>query len=183
MKKQSAIGLFFSMFLRAAVIIMGIAIVIFGAVFLKKFMDKEKDKTPATTVGENVLTESEVHDDLLYNTATQEPGSQEVVTEQVVSEAAFDKNILVLNSTDVTGLAGRWCQRLNSYGYGNTSASDYATLQETTKIVAVTEGVGKELLQYFNGATYEVGTVTSGISVSTEGVDIIIIIGSADNDQ
>ena len=52
MKKQSAIGLFFSMFLRAAVIIMGIAIVIFGAVFLKKFMDKEKDKTPATTVGE-----------------------------------------------------------------------------------------------------------------------------------
>ncbi|MBQ9278601.1 MAG: LytR C-terminal domain-containing protein [Lachnospiraceae bacterium] len=184
MKKQSAAGLFFSILLKAVVIILGLAIIGFGIFFIIKVLKTDKtDNTPTTTVSDNVLTEVEAHDDLLYETAT------EAVTEAPVPEqtepadgTSYNRNILILNSTDVTGLAGRWCGRLNDYGYVYTTASDFATLQDTTRVIAKEEGVGQDLVQFFNGASYEVGTVTEGASVSTDEYDIVIIIGSADND-
>jgi uncharacterized membrane protein len=182
MKKQSAVGLFFSMFLRAVVIILAIVIVVFGAMFLMQVMkgSGSSSSDPVTTVSDNVLNEPEVSDDLL--TAETTAATEETAPEAVATES-YDKNILVLNSTDVTGLAGRWCEKLNGYGYANTTASDYSEAQETTRIIAVTDGVGQDLVSYFNGASYEVGTVTSGTSVSTDGYDIVVIIGNADNDQ
>ncbi len=187
MKKQSAVGLFFSMFLRATVIILGIAIVVFGIVILVKVMDNEdKPSTPATTANENVLTEAEGHDELLYTDPTQTteaPVSEDVYTEPDVSVNSYDKSILVLNSTDEIGLAGRWCETLNGYGYSNTNASDYSTTQENTRIISTTPGVGEDLVQYFNGASYEVGTVTTGTSEPTDGYDIIIIIGIGDSNH
>ena len=45
MKKQSMVGLFFSMFLRATVIILAIVIVVFGVVFISKVMQKEDGKS------------------------------------------------------------------------------------------------------------------------------------------
>lgn len=178
MKKQSAAGLFFSTILRAAVVIVGILIIVFGIMFLLKVVDKDKKENdePLTTVGENVLTESEVPDELLSVETT-----VEVVTEAQIVADSRDKKILVLNSTDVTGLAGRWVEALAAEGYANATASDYSEIQATTRIIAVEEGVGQDLLQYFNGATYEVGTVTSGTSADTAGIDIVIIIGSADD--
>lgn len=184
MKRQSAAGLFFSMFLRATVVILGIVILVFGVVLVTKAVkDDGKEKGPMTTVGNNVLTEAEGRDDLLYNSteATTEATTEEVVIPEIAP--AYDKNILVLNSTDVTGLAGRWCETLNEQGYANTSASDYSMALENTKIVAREGGVGEELLDYFNGATYEVGTVSNGTSEPTDGYDIVIIIGIADSNH
>lgn len=181
MKRQSAVGLFFSMFLRALVIILGIAIIIFGIVFLTKVMkggDKAK-VTPPTTVDENVLTEAGVRDDLLGNTEDTEAPTETTTEEMIMS---YDKKILVLNSTDAKGLAGRWCDKLNSYGYANTDAKDYSETLTTTRIVSTTEGIGEDLVQYFNGATYEIGTVTENVYESTEGYDIVIIIGTNDDD-
>lgn len=184
MKRQSVAGLFFSMFLRAAVIILGIAIVVFGIVFLTKVMkgDGNKTKTPATTIGDNVLTDAEARDDLLYNDTTL-PGNSDNSQSTPGSETSYDKKILVLNSTDEVGLAGRWCDELSGHGYNNTEASDYSEALATTKIVSTTAGVGEDLIAYFNGATYEVGVVSSGVSVSTDGFDIVIIIGTADSDK
>ncbi|MBE5945233.1 MAG: LytR family transcriptional regulator [Lachnospiraceae bacterium] len=178
MKKQSPVGLFFTMFLRASVIILGIAIIIFGIVFLTKVMksDNKKAEIPPTTIDENVLTEAGVRDDLIDN--TEEPTSE--TTEELIM--SYDKKILVLNSTDKKGLAGRWCERLNGYGYANTDAKDYMEPLTATRIVATSEGVGEDLVQYFNGATYEVGTVTENVYESTEGYDIVIIIGINDDD-
>ncbi len=183
MKKQSAAGLFFSILLKAVVILLGIVIIGFGIFFIIKVVKTDKkEKTPTTTVSDNVLTEAEAHDDLLYETATE--ATEEVVTEapQPADGTSYNKNILVLNSTDVSGLAGRWCKKLNEYGYTETTASDFSTLQETTRIVAKEDGVGQDLVQYFNGASYEVGNVTEGVSVDTNAYDIVIIIGTADND-
>lgn len=187
MKRQSAAGLFFSMFLRATVVILGIVILVFGVVLVTKLVKRgDKEKGPMTTVSNNVLTEVEGRDDLLYN-STEAPTSNttENTTEVEVPETtpAYDKNILVLNSTDVTGLAGRWCETLNEQGYANTSASDYSMALENTKIVAREGGVGEELLNYFNGATYEIGTVSNGTSEPTDGYDIVIIIGIADSNH
>lgn len=188
MKKQSMVGLFFSMFLRATVIILAIVIVVFGVVFISKVMQKEdgKNKGPATTASPNVLTEAEGHDELLYTDPSE---TTEYITaadtEEVVEETtmSYDAKILVLNSTDEIGLAGRWCDTLGGFGYNNTSASDYYTPQEYTRIISTTPDLGVDLVQYFNGASYEVGTVTTGSSESTEGYDIVIIIGIADSSQ
>lgn len=189
MKKQSAVGLFFSMFLRAAVVILGLVILVFGVALVSKYIkiNKGKSDTPATTVSPSVLTEADVVDDLL----TAEPTTTEMASEdttELTEEApelvtSFDKVILVLNSTDVTGLAGRWCAKLNEHGYANTSASDFYDQQTNTRIISTVDGVGRDLLQYFNGASYEVGVVTQGTSASTDGVDIVIIIGTNDSDQ
>ncbi|MBQ8317058.1 MAG: LytR C-terminal domain-containing protein [Lachnospiraceae bacterium] len=185
MKKQSMVGLFFSMFLRATVIILAIVIVVFGVVFASKVMANKGDKkdSPATTASPNVLTEAEGHDDLLYAdpTETTEYIVADDTTEAVVEPVySYDANILVLNSTDEIGLAGRWCETLNGFGYANTSASDYSTPQEYTRVISTTPGLGEDLVQYFNNATYEVGTVTTGSSESTEGYDIVVIIGIGD---
>ncbi len=183
MKKQSAAGLFFSILLKAVVIILGLVIIGFGIFFIIKVAktDKKND-APATTVSDNVLTEVEAHDDLLYETATEATEESLPEEQEPAAGTSYNKNILVLNSTDVTGLAGRWCGKLNDYGYTYTSASDYSTPQETTRVIAKEEGVGEDLVQYFNEASYEVGTVTEGISVSTDGVDIVIILGTKDDD-
>lgn len=184
MKRQSPVGLFFSMFLRALVIILGIAIIIFGIVFLTKVMKGGGDKATTsapTTVDENVLTEAGVRDDLLGNTEETTTAPVEGDTTETM-QMSYDKKILVLNSTESSGLAGRWCDKLNSYGYANTEAKDYMETLTTTRIVSTTEGVGEDLVQYFNGATYEVGTVTENVYESTEGYDIVIIIGTNDDD-
>ncbi len=184
MKKQSAAGLFFSMFLRAIVIIMGIIIIGFSIFFLMKVkQDKKKEPaTPATTVGQNVLTEVEAPDELL----TGEPSSETEATEAVSEEGevqldAHNAKILVLNSTDVMGLAGRWCATLNEDGYASTTASDFHTNLDKTVVYSKQEGVGTELVNYFDGASYEVGDAPQGASISTADFDIVIIIGNSDD--
>ena len=189
MKKQTVAGLFLSMFLRASVVILGICIVVFGVVLITKaFKGGDDKKETPTTVSSNVLTEAEVHDELIYNTTTA-PVSEGVTSEDTsVSEPAYnvtsaDKNILVLNSTDVSGLAGRWCTTLNENGYNNTFASDYFTTVDTTKIISKQEGVGEDLLQFFEGATYEVGDLDGGSSEPTDNYDIIVIVGTNNSDH
>ena len=171
-KQQTAAGLFFSMLFRAAVIILGLAIVAFGAFFVMQALKGNTAKdTPATTLDENALTDSQV-DDLQITPST-----------EAETVSATDRKILVLNSTDIAGLAGRWCDTLNANGYANTNASDYTEALADTKIVAREDGVGKELVQYFANASYEVGTVTSNVTESTDGYDVVIIIGASDSNH
>lgn len=178
-KPQTAVGLFFSMLLRAAVIILGLAIVAFGAFFVMQVLKGNTAKdTPATTLDQNALTDSQV-DELQITPSTEEQTSEESVEEV----SATDKKILVLNSTEIAGLAGRWCDTLNANGYADTSASDYTESLADTKIVAKEDGVGKELVQYFANASYEVGTVTSNVTESTDGYDVVIIIGASDSNH
>ncbi len=181
MKKQSVAGLFFSMFLRAAVVILGAAIVVFGVVIIVTAVRKDgTNASPATTVGDSILTEADGRDDLIYNSTE---GTDNAGDTTAAVATSYDKNILVLNSTGIAGVAGGWCTTLNESGYNNTMAADYTTTLETTKIVAKQEGVGQDLLSFFNGATYEVGEVTEGSLEDTSNYDIVIIIGTNDSRQ
>ena len=180
-KQQTAAGLFFSMLLRAAVIILGLAIVVFGAFFvLQAVKGGVKKSGPATTLDANALTDAQT-DDLQMNPSTEAPAEDT----QAVQETgdAKGKNILVLNSTGIAGLAGRWCETLNADGYANTNASDYSESLADTKIISKEDGVGTELVNYFAAASYEVGTVTSGTSEPTDGYDIVIILGASDSNH
>lgn len=182
-KQQTAAGLFFSMLLRAAVIILGIAIVAFGAFFVMQAVkgDSLKKDTPATTLDENALTDAQV-DDLQMTPSTENTEASGDGNEAAATDAK-GKSILVLNSTGIAGLAGRWCETLNADGYTNTNASDYSESLADTKIIAKEDGVGTELVGYFAAASYEVGTVTSGTSEPTDGYDIIIILGASDSNH
>lgn len=180
-KQQGAVGLFFSMFLRATVVILGIGIAIFLIVFLTKVIknDDGKNTPPVTTVNDNVLYDPGARDDLLDNSTEateEEPAVQE-------ESKSYDKKIAVLNSTDIGGLAGRWCKKLNEEGYGNTYATDFKNTKDNTIIVAKEDGVGKDLIGYFNGAAYQVGDMPEGAYEDLSDYDIVIIIGTADNDQ
>lgn len=180
-KQQTAAGLFFSMLLRAAVIILGLAIVAFGAFFvLQAVKGGVKKSGPATTLDANALTDAQT-DDLQMNPSTE--ASAEDTQEAQETGDAKGKNILVLNSTGIAGLAGRWCETLNADGYANTNASDYSESLADTKIISKEDGVGTELVNYFTAASYEVGTVTSGTSESTDGYDIVIILGASDSNH
>ena len=111
-------------------------------------------------------------------------GAEAQTSEETAAEIpATDKKILVLNSTEIAGLAGRWCDTLNANGYTDTNASDYTEALADTKIVAREDGVGKELVQYFANASYEVGTVTSNVTESTDEYDVVIIIGASDSEH
>ena len=104
-KQQTAAGLFFSMLLRAAVIILGLAIVAFGAFFvLQAVKGGVKKSGPATTLDANALTDAQT-DDLQMNPSTE--ASAEDTQEAQETGDAKGKNILVLNSTGIAGLAGR----------------------------------------------------------------------------
>lgn len=188
MKKQSAAGLFLNIFLRAFVIIMGVAILAFSVFFIMK-LSKDKGKkndAPPTTAGEKILTEAEAPDTLLTaqpRPATEAPATESAETGKPEAEDAHSATILVLNSTDVIGLAGRWCDTLNEDGYASTSKSDFSTNLEKTVIYSKKEGLGENLTKYFDGATYQVGDAPEGASISTEDFDIVIIIGNADDDH
>ena len=180
-KQQTAAGLFFSMLLRAAVIILGLAIVAFGAFFvLQAVKGGVKKSGPATTLDANALTDAQT-DDLQMNPSTE--ASAEDTQEAQETGDSKGKNILVLNSTGIAGLAGRWCETLNADGYANTNARDYSESLADTKIISKEDGVGTELVNYFAAASYEVGTVTSGTSEPTDGYDIVIILGASDSNH
>lgn len=193
MDKQTPVQLFLSIFLRVAVAILGVVIIIFGIVFLSNVFKKGgKDKdgsAQSSTVDESVLTEVSQRDDLLFNsteateTASTE-GDQDKnddKTEENAGSTSKDIAILVLNGTEQGGLAGSVCGKLNGIGYDNTTPSDYNGVIARTKIVAQKNGDGKDFMEMFKSPVYEVGIVTEGAPFDTSDYDVVIIIGT--NDQ
>ncbi|MBE5924282.1 MAG: LytR family transcriptional regulator [Lachnospiraceae bacterium] len=193
MDKKTILKIFGEAFVRSMIVLMAIMIVGFGAFFILKVRsDKKKAAEFAqNTTEESTLSDEEIQAMLEEETSedTEEATTEEVTTEEVTTEAtteeldipSTDKSILVLNSTKTNGLALKWMNKLQGAGFTNINKGNYTASSETqTRIVVAEEGMGKDLLPYFNDAVIEVGTVSSGIDVSTSGVQIFIIIGSND---
>lgn len=195
MDKKTMLKIFGGAFLRSLIVLMGVAIVGFGAFFLVKVgSDKkndvaddtgvEKEYTPdelAAMVAEDNATATDMTSE---DVVTEEQTTQEVTTE-ALNIPSTDKNIIVLNSTATSGLAGSWASKLNSAGFVNVAVGNYAaSTEETTKIYVAEDGMGNDLASYFNGATVSVGTVdAASYSVKSGGMDhydIFIVIGNSD---
>lgn len=83
-------------------------------------------------------------------------------------------NIVILNSTSVTGVAASWQEKLQKEGYNVLQIGNYTERTLTnTQIVVSESGKGEEFLQYFSGAEIVVGDVP-------QGADAQIIIGTSD---
>ena len=180
-KKKSAAGIFFSMFLRAVVVILAIVIVALGVAIVRQVIKSGDNKnTENPSVDESILAGED--DDHLLTADGTETDTTSGDDSAATTELSTNRKIEVLNGTTTSGLAGHWRDTLKNNGYTNVDAHNYYMHLETTKIVAVSDGVGQDLLQYFPGAEYEVGTLTSNdTDAPLDGVEIFIIIGESDD--
>ena len=127
--KQSAAGLFLSFFLKATVIILGLVILAMAAYLIKASMANksvEKEKK-----ADNSAFEDNQTDELLENKATNTDAllyeNAEAASEEAKNDGSLSKDasIVVLNATDVPGVAGKWKDKLVEAGYTNVQAGDY----------------------------------------------------------
>ena len=90
------------------------------------------------------------------------------------TKSSKGKSIIVLNGSQIGGLASAAKTKLTNAGYTVKKIGDYtaATLTQT-KIIVKEDGAGKDLVKYFSNPVVETGTVETGY-------DIKIIIGTAD---
>lgn len=92
------------------------------------------------------------------------------------STVSSSKNITIeiQNSTQISGLAGRWKDKLASDGYsvGSVRTNREGVLTHT-KIIVESKDLGQDLKSYFKNPEYKVGSVDSGAR-------ICIIVGTED---
>lgn len=190
MNKNTILRIFGEAFLRAMVIIMGIAILGFGGFFLVKAISGGGSNGDSKSTEE--LTDEQLKQMLEEQAATDEgiPTEDTEATTEAATEATTeapvtsskDKKILVLNSTETKGLAKAWADKLKADGYTTVDTGNYSAERLTdSKIIVNDNSVGQDLVAYFNAATRDPGTAPTGVDVSTDGYDIYIIIGTADN--
>lgn len=100
----------------------------------------------------------------------------EHTTEQVndVSIPSAGKNIKVLNGSGTEGIATATKSMLEKDGLTVVKIADNSEIIENTIIYVAKEGMGRDLKHYFDGARIETGQLD-------EGIDILIIVGSADS--
>lgn len=190
MDKRTILRVFGEAFLRSMVVLMGIAIIGFAAFFIIKVNTDKKQMAENTTEAGSTYSDDELQAMLDEENAddssedkedstTEEPTTEEPTTEEEISST--DKSILVLNSTGVSGLAKSWMNKLKEEGFTKVATGNYSLSKEAqTKIYVSEEGLGKDLAEYFKDAEIEVGSLNSGIDVSTTGVEIFIVLGSND---
>ena len=130
----------------------------------------ELDTEEAKRVFDEMLSEE---GDLSSALSTTEAKS---TTTKSDSSASSSKNITIeiQNSTRISGLAGRWKDKLASDGYsvGSVRTNRQGVLAHT-KIIVESKDLGQDLKSYFKNPEYEVGSVDSGAR-------ICIIVGSED---
>ena len=197
MDKKTMLKLFGEEFLRSLVVLMAILIVGFCAFFVIKVRSDKQSIAENTTEQASTYSDEELQamieedaDDNGEDEVTEEVTTEEITTEEVTTEeptteeqniSSTDKKILVLNSTKTNGLASKWMNKLSGEGFSNISKGNYSLSRDAqTKIYVAEEGMCKDLLPYFNDAVIEVGSLDSGIDVSTSVVEIFIVIGSND---
>lgn len=169
-KKPSATGIFFSMFLRAVVVILAIVIACLVFALIRSLIHGKGKEDGSTENGTSVSTENQ-QDPLLTAQATEAP------TE--APKANFDIKIAVLNGTQTSGLAAAWKEKLNGEGYTSVEAGNYMSEISTTKIFYLKEGVGKELESYVPGATVETEAIkVDDTDVNLSELDVVIVIGT-----
>lgn len=83
------------------------------------------------------------------------------------------KKIIILNSTDTSGIAAKWSDTMKEHGYEVKDIGNYSPTLDKTRIVVKEDGQGEEFLDYFSDAELHTGKVP-------DGADAQIIIGVSD---
>lgn len=169
---KKLLKLFGEMFLKTMIVILGVGIVVF-AIYMIVQVGKGSSSKKNTEVPE-ISTQDILSSQDVVTEASTEEASTEATTAAPEPISSVGHSIEVLNSTEVAGVAAGWRDKLTAAGFTVSQIGNYETEQlVTTKIIVSQEGMGQDLLSHFNGATIEVGTISSG-------AEIQIIIGTSD---
>lgn len=172
-KKPSATGIFFSMFLRAVVVILGIVIACLIFALVRSLLHNKGKETASTGTGSSVVQEAQ-QDELLTAQAT------EAKTE--APKVDYGIKIAVLNGTQTSGLAGAWKEKLTGLGYTSVEAGNYMAEIKTSRIYMLKEGAGAELKDMLHGATVETEAIKKDdTDVDLSELDVILVIGQDDD--
>ncbi len=174
-KKQSATGLFFSMFLRAIVVILAIVIVCLVVALVRSLIHNKGSKTNSTDASATTVATENQTDPLL----TAEP--TEATTE--ATTAAVDKTIkiIVLNGTSTNGVAGAWKEKLNNEGYNSVEAANYNGNVQTSLVWYKTPGVGADVAAFFTEPQVLENFEASNTDADITDADLIVVIGTKDD--
>lgn len=94
---------------------------------------------------------------------------------KAVERISLGAAIEILNGSGITGLAAKYQTSLLEGGYTVSKIGNYTSqTEQATRILVKEEGLGADLLEYFEGASIEVSQLP-------DGVDIEIILGSDAN--
>lgn len=94
---------------------------------------------------------------------------------KAVERISLGAAIEILNGSGITGLAAKYQTSLLEDGYTVSKIGNYTSqTEQATRILVKEEGLGADLLEYFEGASIEVSQLP-------DGVDIEIILGSDAN--
>lgn len=94
---------------------------------------------------------------------------------KTVERISLGAAIEILNGSGITGLAAKYQTSLLEDGYTVSQIGNYTSqTEQATRILVKEEGLGADLLEYFEGASIEVSQLP-------DGVDIEIILGSDAN--
>lgn len=128
----------------------------------------ELDTAEAKRVFDEMLSEEGDLSSALSSTSTEE------TTTTKTTSSSKNISIEIQNSTSISGLAGRWKDKLTTDGYtiGSVKTNREGELTHT-KIIVEDKTLGKDLKSYFKNPQYEVSTVSSGAK-------ICIIVGTED---
>lgn len=206
MDKKTILRVFGEAFLRSLIVLMAILIIGFAVFFFIR-INSDQSQTVENPVsqetaggdgdmqmameGDADIEEPDTTEEpTTEEPTTEEPTTEEITTEELTTEeptteelviSSTDKKILVLNSTRISGLAKAWMNKLSGAGFTNMATGNYSASHEAqTRIYVAEEGMGQDLVGYFTDATVQVGALSTGIDVSTSGVEIFIVIGSND---
>ncbi|MBO4864389.1 MAG: LytR C-terminal domain-containing protein [Eubacterium sp.] len=183
-KKKSTVGIFFSFFLKAIVIILGLVILAMGA-YLVKYTLTEEDKASEQELDDNVLVD--VDDDIFFasDTDVDEEADEDALfdNDEGADDIKADEKIVVLNATETSGLASAWRDKLKEAGYENIEIGNYfGNKLDTTRIVVMEEGKGETLKALVPNATLETGEASSiECDANVDGAKAFIIVGKSDD--
>lgn len=128
------------------------------------------DTDEAKRVFDEMLSEEGDLSSALKTSSTEEKKT----TEESSSSSSKNISIEIQNSTGISGLAGRWKDKLTSDGYtiGSVKTNRDGALTHT-KIYVEDKSLGQDLKSYFKNPEYVVGSVSSGAR-------ICIVVGTED---
>ncbi|MBR6404343.1 MAG: LytR C-terminal domain-containing protein [Eubacterium sp.] len=184
-KKDSTIGMFFSFFLKASVIILGLVILAMSVYLVKQIMLQKNSE--AENKSDEAVFEDDQRDDLMMASKgdadvlfAKDDDKLDVAENK---DLGFDAKIVVLNATETAGLAGAWKEKLEEEGFKNVEAGNYTDgVLESSKIVLTAEKTGENLKKYLPEATVETMPADQVPSdVSGDSIAAFFIIGNSDN--
>ena len=184
---KKVMKLFLDTMLRAAVIILAVAIVVM-LVLLARTVSKSK-KSDASDTGNKTSIVTEESDPTFGGSGdaadssdtSADDSSQDASTEDAGAGNAKSANVVVLNASGVSGVAATWQTTLTADGYTSVDIGTYDNGDQSTTVIYTSDSYDVSgLVSLLGGAaTADRSEIDSSVAsdVDISGADIVVVIG------